>query len=162
MGLEEDLAKSANRIITHMNDDHADSLLAYAAFYGELPNATSARMAGLSVHGFELDVTLADGSRQKRLIRYTSPLKSAAEVRKLAVSMHFAAYNGLGFVYKLRTNFYGNAVKQAWTHMPAKVKYPMAAALAVSVAGLFKAVMYLIGDAPEPPPPPPPKFLGLF
>ena len=37
--LEADLAKSATRVISHMNDDHADSLLAYAAFYGGMRDA---------------------------------------------------------------------------------------------------------------------------
>ena len=129
--LEADVAKSATRVIKHMNDDHADSLLAYAAFFGGLHDARSARMTGLTSKGFELSVTMADGTvRERVLIAYLTPLKSAGEVRKLAVSMHFAAYNGLGIKFKLAHNYYGNAVRQAWTHMPAKVKYPMAMAVA--------------------------------
>ena len=137
--LETDLAKSASRIITHMNDDHSDSLVAYAAFFAKIEDATSACMTGLTPAGFLLDVTLKDGSVKKSvLIEYTSPLTSAGDVRKLAVSMHFTAYNGMGIGFKIKNNFYGNAVKQAWTHMPAKVKYPMAVTLAaVLTAGLM-------------------------
>ena len=131
MGRQADLDKSVARIMLHMNDDHADSLLAYAVFYAGMKNAKAAVMSGLTAKGFVLDVTLADGSLSKGvLVRYPTPLKSAGEVRKLAVAMHFAAYNGLGVGFKLRHNFYGNAVRQAWTHMPAKVKYPMAMAVA--------------------------------
>lgn len=143
--LDADLAKSATRVITHMNDDHTDSLLAYAAFYAGLQNATSARMSGLTSKGFELDVTLIDGTVKKGvLIPYTTPLKSAGEVRKLAVSMHFAAYNGMGIIFKIKQNYYGNAVKQAWTHMPAKVKYPMAAALVSVIAACAKGVQLML------------------
>jgi hypothetical protein len=38
--------------------------------------------------------------KSKVLIPYTTPLANAGAVRKVAVAMHFAALNGLGFVYK--------------------------------------------------------------
>ena len=134
MGLEDGLAKSATRVITHMNDDHADSLLAYATYYAGFKDAKSAKMSGLTVEGFVLDVTLEDGSiKENVLIPYTTPLESAAAVRKIAVAMHFEAYNELGLTYKIRHNFYGRAVVQAWTHMPAKVKYPLVAVLAGAI-----------------------------
>ena len=142
--LEADLQKSAARIIAHMNNDHPDSLKAYAVFYAGLNDAASASMSALSVHGFVLDVVLTDGTTKKNvLIRYSSPLESAASVRKVAVAMHFAAYNGLGTMYKIRHNFYGNAVVQAWTHMPTKVKYPLAGVLVGVVGIVFKTVQVL-------------------
>ena len=88
---------------------------------------------------------LVDGTIKKQvLIEYTSPLKTAGEVRKLAVSMHFAAYNGLGTLYKIRHNYYGNAAKMAWTHMPSKVKYPMAIGLAAMALSCVRAVLHLL------------------
>lgn len=144
MSIAEALAKSSTRVITHMNDDHADSLLAYAIYFAGLSNAKSARMSALNVEGFVLDVVLDDGTvKTDVLIRYTSPLESAAGVRKLAVAMHFEAYNGLGMVFKIRNNFYGRAVVQAWTHMPAKIKYPFAAALFGVIGFAFKFVQKL-------------------
>lgn len=141
MSVAEALAKSATRIITHMNDDHSDSLLAYAHHYAGLKDAKAATMSGLNVDGFILSAKLKDGTvKQNVLIPYSSPLESAAGVRKLAVSMHFEAYNKLGHLYKFRNNFYGRAVIQAWTHMPAKIKYPLAAAL----AGAFGMTLKLI------------------
>ena len=143
--LEADLAKMEARVVTHMNDDHADSLLAYAVYFAGLTDAQSAKMSGLTTSGFELEVAMADGTVKKGvLVAYTPPLKSAGEVRKLAVSMHFAAYNALGLGFKLRNNFYGNAVRQAWTHMPAKIKYPMAAILVGTLAACAKLARRLL------------------
>ena len=45
---------------------------------------------------------------------------TAGEVRKVAVQMHFEAYNKLGFGFKWSQSFYSRAAKQAWTHMPAE------------------------------------------
>ena len=143
--MEADLAKASARIAHHMNDDHSDSLLAYARYYGKL-DAKAAAMTGVTAQGFELDVTVADGSVKKTLVPYSRPLKSAGDVRKVAVEMHFAAYNGLGVVYKLKTNFYGNAVKQAWTHMPAHYRRPAMAVAIGLVACLGKAIKYIVNN----------------
>jgi hypothetical protein len=132
--LDAALAKSAQRVVRHMNEDHADSLLAYAHFFGGIKTASKAQMTGLSSQGFELDVMLPDGSVQhKVLIRYTTPLTSAAQVRKVAVAMHFAAFNGLGFRYKLKSGFYLGALRQAWSHMPTGARM---AAASVGILGL--------------------------
>ena len=78
----------------------------------------------------KLEQKLSEGlilsNAELKTLRKAAPL---AAVRKLAVAMHFEAYNKLGMSYKVKHNFYGRAVVQAWTHMPAKVKYPIAAAL---------------------------------
>ena len=50
------------RISKHMNDDHSDSLLAWAHFYAKLPTATHATATTLTDQGFGLDVTLANGT----------------------------------------------------------------------------------------------------
>ena len=134
--LEEGLSKSAERVTKHMNEDHADSLLAYAHFYGGLP-AQKAVMTGLNAHGFVLDVTLTDGSVQRDvLIPYEPPLTTAADVRKVAVRMHFAAYGGLGFAFKVRNGFYSGAAKQAWTHLPARIRLSFLGILAAVTSGI--------------------------
>ena len=53
--LDAELAKSAQRVITHMNNDHGASLVAWARFYAEL-DAKAAR----------------DGSSPDRLISATA------------------------------------------------------------------------------------------
>ena len=153
--LDAELAKMATRVVTHMNDDRAcstahferprlflinacacadaDSCLAWAHYYAKLPSATSARMTGIDARGFMLDVTLPDGHIESCLIPYSPPLTEAKMVRKIAVAMHFEAYNGMGLGYKLSNGFYSGAAKQAWTHMPAKVRTGFKCAAAVAV-----------------------------
>ena len=109
------------RISKHMNDDHSDSLLAWAHFYAKLPTATHATATTLTDQGFGLDVTLANGTVTPATIPFDPPLKSASDVRKVAVAMHFAAYNALGFRYKLTMGFYSGVARMAWTHMPARI-----------------------------------------
>lgn len=116
--LDAALEKSSARVAAHMNDDHAQSLLAYAHYYARLPDATGAKMVGMSAKGFDLEVTLANGSSERVLVPYNEPLTSAADVRKRAVAMHMAAFHGLGFRYKLLNGFYKTAARQALHHMP--------------------------------------------
>ena len=139
--LEADLAKMAQRVIGHMNDDHPDSLLAYAHYYAGLyPAAKAAKMVGLTAAGFELDVTLADGTVRRRvLVPYDPPLAAAAHVRKVAVAMHFGAFNGMGLGYKCRHGFYSGAARQAWAHMPPRAR--------LAVAGIGLSVLSALAYA---------------
>ena len=120
--LAAELAKSEARIVTHMNDDHADSLLAYAHYFAAMPDAVRARMTGLSVSGFELCVTVSSGAETSVVVPYDPPIRSAIQVRKVAVAMHFKAFNSLGFRYKLFNGFYSGAVRMMWTHMPPLIR----------------------------------------
>ena len=95
-GLAEALAKSNDRICQHMNEDHSKSLLAYAHFYAKMPDATAATLTAMTPAGFVLSIIQADGTEKEGvLIPYPTPLKSAREIRKVAVAMHFEAFNGL-------------------------------------------------------------------
>lgn len=53
------LRPHAARIIEHMNDDHADSLVLFCRVYGGRPGTTRARMVGVDRYGFA--VLAADG-----------------------------------------------------------------------------------------------------
>ena len=44
------------RICAHMNDDHADAVLAYARHYGGVETAESARMVAVRPEAMELEV----------------------------------------------------------------------------------------------------------
>eukprot|EP01084_Bolivina_argentea_P276850 472484_1 len=122
--LEAALAKSSEHIISHMNLDHTDSCLVYAHYYAKLTDAVSAVMVGLTTDGFEFNVTLMNGTVKKKvLIPFETPLTDAKDVRKIAVSMHFAAYNGMGIQYKLQQGYYQKTAKQAWKHIPFNVKW---------------------------------------
>ena len=136
--LAADLAQMEKRVCDHMNADHADSMLAWAHFYAQMPNAASARMTALTTDGFVLCVKLTDGTERMSTIAYDPPPKSAAQIRKVAVAMHFKAFNGMGLTYKLTRGFYTGAVRMMWTHMPK----PIRAVFAGSVVGVV-AVGYM-------------------
>lgn len=58
---------SERYMIDHMNDDHADSNLMYVKVYGNLWEATAARMVTLDTTGMELEVTSPSGLQRLRL-----------------------------------------------------------------------------------------------
>lgn len=140
--LTDALAKAAPRVCSHMNRDHPDSVLAYAHHYAELRTAASATMVGLTPEGFELRVQLADGSERDVLVRYHLPLESAAQLHKLAVSMHFEAFHQLGVAYKLRHRYYLRAARQVWTARAPRTCL-VAAGLAALAAGLARVQGYV-------------------
>ena len=78
---DEELQKAAGRVVSHMNNDHASSILAYAhAFGGDgCASAVSAKMIGLDREGFLVEVTLATGERKDVLIKYDREMKSAGQ-----------------------------------------------------------------------------------
>jgi putative heme iron utilization protein len=49
----------SDRICRHMNEDHAEAVLAYARHYGAVTTAREARMLAIRADGMELEV---DGS----------------------------------------------------------------------------------------------------
>ena len=121
MALERALAASASRIVSHMNGDHLDSLAAYAAAHA-LANAATCgyahgdvlgcKMLGLDTRGFTLRVHVrAAIAPLTVLIPYPQKLVKAAEVRKLAVTMHHEAYAALGFGYRLRAGYYASMAR---------------------------------------------------
>ena len=133
--MEADLQKHASRVCKHMNEDHGDSLLAWAHHYAGLRTATEAKSVGLTASGFLLDVTLGDGRIVPNvLVKYQPPIQKAVEVRKAAVAMHFEAFHGLGVGYKLRHGFYSGMVQQGWSHAPTSAKVAAAGAGAVLAA----------------------------
>ena len=44
-------------MMSHMNDDHADAVVAYARHYGELRTVGSARIVAMDAHGFSVEAT---------------------------------------------------------------------------------------------------------
>jgi len=107
--LETDLAKHAPRVITHMNDDHADGLVAYARAFGNppCPDAVGAVLVGVESAGFVLRVSLpADRTVEHVRVAYPQPLESARDLHKVAVQMYFQAFDKLGFVYKVQHGYF--------------------------------------------------------
>ncbi|WP_066380615.1 DUF2470 domain-containing protein [Anabaena sp. CA = ATCC 33047] len=44
----------STRICKHMNEDHANAVLLYAQFFGEITQATAAQMLSIDAQGMEL------------------------------------------------------------------------------------------------------------
>lgn len=74
------------RIVGHMNEDHADSLLDYARHLGGVPGATSAQMSHVDAAGFGMTAETSDGPRQLRL-RFDAPITDAKDARAALVAM---------------------------------------------------------------------------
>ena len=70
------------RICAHMNDDHADAVLAYASHYGEVATPSAARMLAVTADAMELEV---DG--QAIRIRFDHTLTDSEDAHKTLVAM---------------------------------------------------------------------------
>ena len=137
--LEAALAKSAGHITQHMNTDHKMSVRAYAHMWFD-KHATGATMTGLNAKGFLLRVTTPDKTvHENVLIQYPSALISAGQVRNVAVAMHFEAFHGLGFRYKLKSGYYKHYMQMGLKHAPTPVLIGGAvlAAVVAVVAGML-------------------------
>mmetsp|Transcript_104887 Transcript_104887/g.224133 ORF Transcript_104887/g.224133 Transcript_104887/m.224133 type:complete len:158 (-) Transcript_104887:87-560(-) len=138
--LESALAASKERIMKHMNDDHGDSLLAYARHYAKMDTATSSQITDLSAAGLTLEVALDGGRSDQAFVPFSRPLTNAGDIRKIVVEMHHEAYGALGCVFKLQQGYYSSMVRHALEGMQ-KSKTAMIAVAVVGIAavgtGLF-------------------------
>jgi putative heme iron utilization protein len=80
------LAGGSAGILAHMNDDHADAVLAYAKALAGIHAATSAVMTAVDRYGFELAATTPDGPRAVRLA-FDAPDATSEEVRSAMVAL---------------------------------------------------------------------------
>jgi heme iron utilization protein len=80
------LASSAVGILKHMNDDHADALLAYAKGLAGIADAVGATLTAVDRYGFELAARTPKGPRAARLA-FAAPLTTADDVRAAMVEM---------------------------------------------------------------------------
>ena len=80
------LADAAEAIIEHMNDDHADALVAYAKAFTRANEAEQAQMTGIDRYGFEMSVVTERGPRPAR-IAFDEPIASSEEARSVLVAL---------------------------------------------------------------------------
>lgn len=80
------IAASAQDIITHMNEDHADALLAYARAFTTATETPEAEMVGVDRYGFEMSVMTQKGRRPAR-IAFDEPIDSSADARRALIDM---------------------------------------------------------------------------
>ncbi|WP_067820987.1 HugZ family pyridoxamine 5'-phosphate oxidase [Nocardia inohanensis] len=77
---------AAGRAIAHLNDDHADALLAMARARGGYPDATAAVCERADRYGLDLRVTTPRGVAVTR-VGYVSPIDSIGELRAATVEL---------------------------------------------------------------------------
>ena len=80
------LAGGSAGILAHMNEDHADSVLAYARILAGLTDATSATMTAVDRYGFELAVKTTERPRAVRLA-FDVPVTTSDEVRRAMIEL---------------------------------------------------------------------------
>ncbi len=86
MKAEDPVSRGAARAIAHLNDDHADALLAMAQALGGKPEATSARCLDADRTGLDLAVATPAGKVAVR-IPYLEPIESPEGLRKATVGL---------------------------------------------------------------------------
>jgi heme iron utilization protein len=80
------IATGAASAVSHLNDDHADALLAIAQALGGYPDATSARCTGLDRRGIDLTVHTPRGRAPAR-VGFPEPLDESAQLRAATVAL---------------------------------------------------------------------------
>ncbi len=82
------------RIVDHMNDDHADSVLAYVKHFAEIPEATAAKLLALNTSGMDIQTTI---NKKEELIRvaFDHPLQSSHDAHVTMVQMSKEAKKAL-------------------------------------------------------------------
>ena len=73
-------------VISHMNGDHADAVLAYARGLAGIAEATSATITAVDRYGFEMAIVTPEGKRARRLA-FETPVATTDEVRRAMVAL---------------------------------------------------------------------------
>lgn len=148
VNLEVELQKRAPRVISHMNEDHADSLQAYVLAFGEVDKhledgaIASAQLTGLDRYGFWLDVTLTDGSVISKVrVPFQGKVTSAKDLHGEAIRMHRLAYDKLGVLYKLRHGYYPQVMKMIGFQTYKKVRKQDPLVVLASTAAVLAVVV---------------------
>ncbi len=76
----------SQRICRHMNQDHADAVVLYAQFYGQVPAATAAQMSSIDTHGMDL-MAQVDGAAVPVRVEFDHPLKDSEDAHHTLIDM---------------------------------------------------------------------------
>ena len=76
----------AARIVEHMNEDHADTMVLYCRAFTRATEIQAVRMTGVDQYGFEMSAVTAEGPRPVRL-PFEETVSSANEVRQEMVRL---------------------------------------------------------------------------
>jgi len=89
---EDPIAGVADRIIEHMNDDHADTMALYCRAFTKATEASEVRMTAVDRYGFEMSVKTGQGPRPIRL-PFDEEVSSAKDIREAMVALAERARN---------------------------------------------------------------------
>jgi putative heme iron utilization protein len=82
------LRQHAERIIAHMNDDHADALVLFCRKFADRPGAAQARMVGVDRYGFAvLAADEPDGQETAVRLPFDEPTDTPDAVRKAMIEL---------------------------------------------------------------------------
>ena len=87
------IAPAAHRIISHMNDDHADTMVLYCRALSRAGDTSSATMVSVDRYGFEMSAVTEKGPRPIRLA-FSRPIATAKEARQELVALAKQAREG--------------------------------------------------------------------
>ena len=93
------IAKAAGPIISHMNDDHADTMVLYCKAFSKASDTSAAQMTAVDRYGFEMSATTGEGPRPIRLA-FPKPITRPDEVRAGLVALAKSARETLGLPAK--------------------------------------------------------------
>ncbi len=89
------LADVAEKIITHMNKDHAEAMVTYCKAFSKATDVSAASMTGIDRYGFEMSAVTGEGPRPVRLA-FPEPISTSKQARQALVAMSEAARSKLG------------------------------------------------------------------
>ena len=81
------LGPAASRIIEHMNDDHADALIAYCRVFARVDDVESARLVGVDRYGMDILATVAGGEQRAARVGFSAPVSEVSEVRAATIEL---------------------------------------------------------------------------
>jgi heme iron utilization protein len=82
------LRPHAERIIAHMNDDHADALVRFCRVFGERPDTATARMVGVDRYGFAVLAADRPGGDEVAVrLRFDAQTDTPDGVRKAMIDL---------------------------------------------------------------------------
>jgi putative heme iron utilization protein len=82
----------SDRICKHMNDDHADAVALYAKVFGDVPQATTAKMLKIDAQGMDLAAQV-DGAAVPVRVLFDHELVNSEDAHHTLIAMVKQAYN---------------------------------------------------------------------
>lgn len=77
------------RVIEHMNEDHADALVAYVQAFADVPTGQVERavMLTLDYRGFDVLVNLTEGGQRRVRVPFLEPVRDPSDVRMAMIEL---------------------------------------------------------------------------